>query len=98
MSDSKTMNKPINTCKQESIRVNAQHSSRLSMRAGVLNHDYKKDFQAFRNDLAATRDEIKEHIKNEEIHVHPFLRERVPGAARISKTTTGIQNRCLTNS
>ena len=55
---------------------------KLSMRAGVLDNNDKQDFQAFRNDLAAMRDEIKEHIKNEETYVHPFLRERVPGAAQ----------------
>jgi len=55
---------------------------KLSMRAGALDNNDKKDFQAFRNDLAAMRDEIKEHIKNEETYVHPFLRERVPGAAQ----------------
>jgi len=54
----------------------------LSMRAGVLDNNDKKDFKVFRNDLAAMRDEIKGHIKNEETYVHPFLRERVPGAAQ----------------
>ena len=52
------------------------------MRAGILDNNDKKDFKVFRNDLTAMRDEIKGHIKNEETYVHPFLRERVPGAAQ----------------
>jgi len=55
---------------------------RLSMRAGALDNNDKKDFKSFRNDLAALRDEVREHIKHEETYVHPFLRERVPGAAK----------------
>ena len=54
----------------------------LSMRACALDNNDRKDFKAFRNDLSALRDEVREHIKHEETYVHPFLRERVPGAAQ----------------
>jgi iron-sulfur cluster repair protein YtfE (RIC family) len=81
MSDSKSANKPLNM--YAGIHKGQRSALfQLSTRAGVLDNNDKKDFQAFRNDLAAMRDEIKEHIKNEETYVHPFLIERVPGAAQ----------------
>jgi len=81
MSDSKTTNKPLNM--YAGIHKGQRLALfQLSMRAGALDHNDRKDFQAFRNDLGAMRDEIREHIKLEETYVHPFLRERVPGAAQ----------------
>jgi hypothetical protein len=80
MSESKPVNKPLNM--YAGIHKGQRSALfQLSMRAGALDHRNKADFKAFRNDLAAMRDEIKEHIKHEETFVHPLLRERVPGAA-----------------
>jgi len=81
MSDSKPMNKPLNM--YAGIHKGQRLALfQLSIRAGALDHNDKKDFKAFRNDLEGMRDEIREHIKNEETYVHPFLRERVPSAAQ----------------
>jgi hypothetical protein len=54
----------------------------LSMRAGALDHNDMKEFKDFRNDLAGLRNEFRNHVKHEETYVHPFLFERVPGAAK----------------
>jgi hypothetical protein len=55
---------------------------RLSIRAGALDHNTKKDIKAYGDDLAELRNEFRLHVKHEEGYVHPFLVERVPGAAK----------------
>jgi hypothetical protein len=81
MSDSKPTNKPLNM--YAGIHKGQRLALfRLSMRAGALDHNDKKDFKAFHNDLAELRDEFRHHVKHEESIIHPFLIERVPGAAR----------------
>jgi hypothetical protein len=81
MPDSRSKNKPLNM--YAGIHKGQRLALfQLSMRSGALDNNNKKDFKAFRNDLAAMRNEVKGHIKNEETYVHPFLREMVPGAAQ----------------
>ncbi len=81
MSDSKPINKPLNM--YAGIHKGQRSALfQLSMRAGALDHNDMKYFKAFRDDLAELRNEFRLHVKNEETYVHPFLIERVPGAAK----------------
>lgn len=81
MSNSKSINKPLNM--YAGIHKGQRLALfRLSMRAGVLDKEDMIEFKAFGNDLADMRNEFRLHVKNEETYVHPFLIQRVPGAAK----------------
>ena len=73
MSDSKPTIKPLNM--YAGIHKGQRLALfRLSMRAGALDHNDKKDFKAFRNDLVDLRDEFRHHVVRG--NNHPSLPRR----------------------
>jgi hypothetical protein len=55
---------------------------KLSIQAGTLDHENKAALNAIRDDLAELKRDFHLHAELEEKFIHPFLYERVPGAAK----------------